>query len=177
MQTWSHLCSVFQKAEQQVLIDRKKSNPSSCTEPNCAGTGRAHLVSLRVLSRAAESSKPSARVPKARPRICLLWMGMYWLLFRLAKLIILTPQPARRRVKQIIEKQYRHRTGYSMPELQSVLKPVVGWIRKLFALLGKKCHKLFFNSNGNKAKSLRIPVSKSKLSTSATILVTRPAAL
>lgn len=60
---------------------------------------------------------------------------------------------------------------------KSVLKPVVGWIHKLFALLGKNCHKLFFNSNGNKAKSLRIPDSKSKLSTSATILVRRPAAL
>lgn len=83
----------------------------------------------------------------------------------------------RRRVKQIIAKQHMHRTGYSMPELQSVLKPVVGWIYKLFDFLDKNCHKSFLNSNGNKAKSLRIPASKSKFSTSVTILAKRPAAL
>lgn len=54
---------------------------------------RTHLVSLRVWSKAADKSRPSVRLLKARPRICLLWMGTYWLLFKLTALIILIPQP------------------------------------------------------------------------------------
>ena len=59
--------------------------------PSPQGT---HLVSLIVLSREAERSKPLERLLKASPRICLPCMGIYWLLVMLAVLNILTPKPA-----------------------------------------------------------------------------------
>lgn len=76
------LCSTFHcrnrksSAGQQGLQDNYKIQ--SRLSPRASHSlGEAHLVSLRVLSRAADSSRPSARLPKASPRICLLWMGMY----------------------------------------------------------------------------------------------------
>lgn len=60
---------------QSSLLHKAKHSAGKCCPP--LPPSRAHLVSLRVLSRAADSSKPSARLPKASPRICLLWMGMY----------------------------------------------------------------------------------------------------
>lgn len=69
-----------------------------------------YLVSLMVLSRAADSSRLSFCLLKDRPRICLLWMGTYWLAFMLTTLTFFTPQP---------EAGDREETGESASQIHS----------------------------------------------------------
>lgn len=82
---------------QKPQVSHVNSCKLNCCKGHCKVHWSGYLVSLMVLSRAPESSRLSCWRLKARPRMGLMWMGMYWQAFMVAVLIFFTPKPAAER--------------------------------------------------------------------------------
>lgn len=119
MQTWSHLCSIFQKAEQKSEI-RIKSNllhtakPCRDRQQGSPGEFKSAVQGSReqqTICSSAESQAPNLFTVDGDV-LTALQVGQAHHLN--------TTTCHGRKVKQIIAKQHMHRTCYSVPELQSL---------------------------------------------------------